>query len=107
MKPKTFFLIPLLSITASMLFVSVFFKLPYGYYTLLRVIVFIASGLIAIAAYKLHRYYWMAILILITLLFNPIIKVHFVRGTWRGIDLLAGVVFLIFIFNLKKKKNDK
>ena len=102
-KQETLYLMPALGITATMLFMPIFFKLPYGYYTLLRMVIFLASGFFTLAAYKLRRHYWMITLGLIMILFNPIIKIHFAKEIWRGIDFLVGVIFLVFIFNLLKK----
>lgn len=33
-------------------------------------------------------------MIVVALLYNPLFKVHFVRGTWMWIDLITAAVFL-------------
>ncbi len=103
MKQKTSFLQPFLITNVVMLFLSMFPGLPYGYYTLLRLVVFIAGGLITIAAYKMQKHWWMIGVGLIALLFNPFIPVHFDKATWRVIDFIVAIVFLILIFRIRSK----
>ena len=68
--------------------------LPYGYYTLLRLV---ACGVFGFAAFTAHERKntvlpW--VYGLISLLFNPIIKIHFSKGSWAFLDVAAAVVLL-------------
>jgi FtsH-binding integral membrane protein len=69
--------------------------LPYGYYTLLRIV---ACGVFAFSAFisyerKHNLLPW--VFGLLALLFNPIITVHLPKEVWAIIDIAAGI-FLFF-----------
>ncbi len=69
--------------------------LPYGYYTLLRLV---ACGVFAFAAFvsferKSKILPW--VFGLLALLFNPIIKVHLPKEAWALVDIAAGVFLLL------------
>lgn len=71
------------------------FPLPYGYYTLLRLI---ACAVFAWAAYisfenKETLLPW--VFIVLALLFNPIIKVYLSKEIWAAIDICSAVLLLI------------
>lgn len=68
--------------------------LPYGYYTLLRLV---ACGVFAYAAFltadKKHKFLpW--VFGLLALLFNPIVKIHLPKELWALVDVAAGVLLL-------------
>ena len=69
------------------------FSLPYGYYTLLRIIVTIAA---AINAYNfldesnMERVYLFGFL---AILFNPLIPIYLGKELWIVIDLVAAGIF--------------
>lgn len=78
---------------SAMLFVGAA-PMPYGYYTLLRLI---ACGVFAYAAWvaydqrnKLLPYAYAAL----ALIFNPIIKIHLPKDIWILIDVGAGIFLL-------------
>lgn len=81
-------------ICAAMLFLGTT-PLPYGYYTLLRLVAF---GVFAFAAFVAHQrdnqvlpwFYG-----LFAVLFNPIIKIHLPREAWQFLDISAGVLLLV------------
>jgi hypothetical protein len=81
-------------ICAAMLFLGAT-PLPYGYYTLLRLVAF---GVFAFAAFVAHQrknqvlpwFYG-----LFTVLFNPMIKIHLPREAWLFFDISAGVLLLV------------
>lgn len=69
--------------------------LPYGYYTLLRLI---ACAVFAWAAYvsfenKEALLPW--IFIILALLFNPLIKVYLSKDIWAVIDVCSAIFLLI------------
>jgi len=68
---------------------------PYGYYMLLRAVVCIAAGLLAIDIH--HRAgkvtLWCAAFIAMAILFNPILPVHLTRAIWSVIDLASAAFF--------------
>ncbi|MCH8275343.1 MAG: hypothetical protein IH851_11195 [Armatimonadetes bacterium] len=68
---------------------------PYGYYQLLRVVVCV-SALVATWVAVQEEIVW-AIWVFgaIAVLFNPLIPVHLNKETWRYIDGLSGVLFVV------------
>lgn len=93
MNNKLFWFIP-----AALLFLGVF-SLPYGYYMLLRVIVFV-SALYLISQNKNE---WLYIFLGIAILFNPILPIYLSKTIWIPIDIAVGILYL---FNYKKISQD-
>lgn len=86
---------PLIFLAAGFLFVGVL-PLPYGYYMLLR---FIACGIFAWAAYitfKRDEEIIPWVFVILAIVFNPIIKIHFPKEMWAVIDFCLGL-FLVLI----------
>ena len=84
----------LIFVVVAFLFIGVL-PLPYGYYMLLR---FIACGAFIWATYisferKNSILPW--IFIILAIIFNPIIKIHFSKNIWAVIDFCSGLFFLI------------
>lgn len=81
-------------ICAAMLFFGAA-PVPYGYYTLLRLIV---CGVFAFAAFVAHERKnqvlpW--VYGLIAVLFNPIVKIYLPKEAWVFVDMGAGVLLLV------------
>ena len=85
--------IAVLYATAAMLFIGAA-PLPYGYYTLLRLV---ACAIFAIAAFIAFdrknkvlpwAYGFMA------LVFNPIVKIHLPKEVWALVDIAAGILLV-------------
>lgn len=91
-------------ITVSLiLLITAIFELnvEYGYYQVLRWAVMICAGLLAVL-FKDKNTTLFIIFCIITILFNPIIPIYFDRNTWRIIDGITGLLFLVPI--IKKFK---
>lgn len=73
---------------------------PYGYYTLLRLVVCAAACWIAFVSFKSEpAIRWVGWpFTLIALLFNPLVPVHLDREVWRIIDFVVAAVFGIAIW---------
>lgn len=84
MKNKFFWYIP-----AILLFLAVF-SLPYDYYTLLRVTVFIS----ALYIMGQNKNEWLYIFLGIAILFNPIIPIYLSKGIWIPIDITVSILYL-------------
>lgn len=79
---------------AAMLFIGAA-PLPYGYYTLLRLVacgVFAFAAFVAFAKAASHLAW---LYVLLALVFNPIIKVYLSKGSWTLIDLGAGLLLVV------------
>ncbi len=86
---KIFFIV-----VAVMLFLGIA-DLPYGYYTILRWVVFIASGVILLCDASEKRVVSSVIFSLIMVMFNPIVPIYLEKETWQVIDALAGGIFAV------------
>lgn len=75
---------------------------PYGYYTLLRLVVCGTSLFIAYKAYEFNRKVWMYVMGFIALLFNPVIPVHLDKEIWVVIDVIVAIVIFVSIWRVKK-----
>ncbi len=96
---------PISFICASLLFLAVL-KMPIGYYTLLRVVIFIGSLLLTITLY--NKIIWAVIFAVIAILFNPIIPVYlYLKLYWIAIDVISGILFLLILFFNKPKEENK
>jgi hypothetical protein len=72
------------------------FRLPYGYYNFLRIVICGVSVLIAVAGLLEQTRsdtVWTAAFILIVVLFNPILPIRLHRSIWFYLDLMAASVF--------------
>lgn len=71
--------------------------LPYGYYTLLRLVVALGEGFLAWQVYQAKRAANAGVMTfgLLALLFNPIVPVHLTREIWFFIDLGAAALFAV------------
>lgn len=84
-------------IAIAMLLLS-FFSWPYGYYTLLR-LVLAASGIYyALYLYQKKRQgFWFWAMLAIAILFNPIAVIHLNREIWGAIDLIVAGLLVGFM----------
>ena len=72
--------------------------MPSGYYVLMRIVVCIASAIVAYGSYKRgDSLNGSAILFgLMAILFNPIIPVYlYDREIWMPIDIIGSIVFVV------------
>lgn len=77
--------------------------MPSGYYVLMRIVVCLASAIVAYGSYKRDDSLNASAILfaLMAILFNPIIPVYlYDRKIWMPIDILGAIVFVIkgFIF---------
>lgn len=84
-------------IASALLFIAIL-DLPYGYYTLLRIVV------TAVAGYGIYAFFQKNIRIIILIfsgiavIFNPLIPVHLEKETWQVINVVVGSFFLISLY---------
>ena len=69
-------------------------RLPYAYYSLSRIIVFVSAGYAAWWFWQRTRAFAALIAVAAALLFNPISPMRMRRAEWQTFDLLTGVVML-------------
>jgi len=64
-------------------------RLPYGYYTFLRIIICGFCGLVAFFCIAERGYAWGTAFVLMAILFNPIIPIYLEQQTWFWVDVLG------------------
>jgi hypothetical protein len=84
-----------------------FFKLPYGYFTLLRWAVCVVAIYHVVLAYNMKRGVMVVYFGLIAILFNPIIPVYLSRQAWWPVDLVTASLFLLSFAFLKRGRSEK
>jgi len=80
---------------------------PYGFFTLLRLVVFGTTVYLSWLAYKSGKQAWIWIFGFIALIFNPLVTLHLGRYIWKIVDLLVAVFLIISIFTFKLTKEIK
>ena len=88
---------------AAILLLLTFLKMPYGYYTLLRWIVFGLSIYYSYRYWELPEKGWAMAFLTIALIFNPIFLISFGKLIWSVVDLLVAIYYLISIIKLDKR----
>ena len=97
--------LPLIYIAVFMFFVGAA-PLPYGYYTLLRLV---ATGVLVWAAfvsYERRSEVLPWIFGILAILFNPIIKIHLPKEAWMAIDIGTGILLLATKSRIQEHKHD-
>jgi len=92
-----------LAIVCTVLLFLALAKLPIGYYTFLRIVITFVSVFIIVEQYKKKTVnFWVVAFGIIAILFNPIIPVYlYKKALWMPVDVVTGLVFLIYSFNRK------
>lgn len=94
MQRKAVFLIPIVSL----LFIAFVYPLPYGLYTLNRIIATLFSAIGTVQTWEGKPLLSYA-LISVAILFNPIIPIHLTRDIWQIIDIVATLPFIVHILS--------
>lgn len=71
-------------------------RLPYGYYTLMRIVVCEFAGYFAYVAWEEKvsaSRSWAIVFGLIAVLFNPIVPVYLKRAVWFDLDIGVAIIF--------------
>ena len=87
-------------IAVGLLFLGVF-SLPYGYYMLLRLIIFGVFAWAAFLSFEQNEELLPWVFIIIAIIFNPIFKIYLPKEVWIIIDIVAGAILLLTQNKLK------
>jgi len=95
-----FFLIP-----AVLLIIAPLISFPYGFYTLLRLIVSITSGFIIYYSYNGSRGIneISIVFALILILYNPVVPVYLTREIWMPINFITSGIYIYGYFKIKNQ----
>lgn len=88
--------------------------MPYGYYTLIRMLATLVFGIYAYKCYMAKRESLTWIFVTLALLFQPFIKVALGRIVWNIIDVIVAIGMIMFFLwdkgkrekGLSEKRND-
>jgi hypothetical protein len=96
-------------IVPAILLVIAVARLPYGYYTVTRIVTCGAAGLVALAGFMEGPRVpvWPVVMAIIAVLFNPLLPIHLARSTWFYFDLGAATVFVSHFFVVRREFADK
>lgn len=95
-----------ITIVLGVLLLLAIFPLTYGYYTFLKLAVFVGGSFLAYQFYQQKNAGWAVVLASMAILFNPIIPVYLTREAWLPIDLLCGGLLFYKSFALKGINNE-
>jgi len=91
-------------IIASMgLLLLAIFPLPYGFYTLVRIVVCLSAAFMTWISYKKNMSLWMWIMIVVLILFNPLFPIHFLKELWILLDIATCFIFGFFLFKYNRR----
>ena len=96
---KLFFLIP-----SIFLIIAPLISFPYGFYTLLSIIVTLTSAAIIYQSYKINKGIneHSIIFLFILILYNPLIPIYLSREVWLPINFATSGIYLYTLFKIKK-----
>ena len=78
--------------------------LPYGYYTLMRLVVCPTAIFVVVMAAKSHQMWAVWLYAITGLLFNPLVPVHLTKGIWQPLDFLAAAALVVAAFAIRTGK---
>ena len=70
---------------------------PYGYFTLLRIVVCATCAYLAIRAFAKGTFPWVWVLGVTAVIYNPFLRIHLTRGIWSAANV-ATIIMLILTF---------
>lgn len=73
------------------------FKMPYGYYQFVRIIVCAGFAILAWMENDKERIPTAILFLGCAILFNPIFKITFKRATWNTIDIIIAICLVIWL----------
>ena len=75
---------------------------PYGFYTLLRLVICVVSLYVAYSFYKSKLTGWTFVFGAIAVLFNPLFPIYLDKSSWVGIDFISAILFFVSAYSVKK-----
>ena len=74
-----------------------------GMYTLLRISVCAISVMTAFKYYEKEQQTLTWIFVVIAVIFNPFVEIHFYRRTWENIDVITAIIFAVSAYFTKQE----
>ncbi|MCX7737657.1 MAG: hypothetical protein N2319_13230 [Candidatus Kapabacteria bacterium] len=80
-------------------------KLPYGYYTLMRLVLCFSFCFFIYINYSVYRnFLFYPIFGLLAIIYNPVFPLHLGREVWTYVNLVTILTIIISFFVFKAKK---
>lgn len=83
------------------------FPMPYGFYTIIRVVITVLSCYLAYQYYSFNKVFLALTFGIIALLFQPFVKLTLGRELWLIVDIVVAALLLILSFKDKFSVNKK
>ena len=80
--------------------------MPYGYYTLVRLLATIVFSVYAYRCYMAKRGGVTWVFVTLVLLFQPFVKVALGRAVWNILDVIIAIALIAFFFWERKKSEN-
>jgi len=94
-----------IKIALGILLLVCLFRMPYGYYQLVRFLAFVGFAILAYFCVKQNWRGGMIIYFVLALLFQPFIKVAFGRMIWNVVDVVVAVWLVVSLLQDRSKTN--
>jgi hypothetical protein len=90
-------------LTTAALLVIATFDLPYGYYTILRIVVCGFAALVFFHTWEddTPARKWPLTFVGLAILFNPLVPVHLDRATWFYLDIGAAILIVTHLMTVR------
>ena len=84
------------------------FDMPYGYYQLLRIVIFCVAAYLAFESAKRSETTWAWMLGGISLVYNPVVKLGLGRNIWELVNIATILVFAVhLLWTIRKHRPAK
>jgi hypothetical protein len=99
----TSFFIAFLTMFAAII-IPEFFKVPYAFYNIIRILSFSSLAYIAYYLFKQKEIFLFFFIAMFTILYNPLMPIFLLRSIWMVIDVLIILTLIFSSYNLLKNK---
>jgi hypothetical protein len=89
------------------LIIAIFADMPYDFFVLLRVLIFVTCIACATTLWKSGQAgtIWLWIMVTIAVVYNPLLPIHLKRETWEWINIATIPVFCLLCFLIKQHQD--
>lgn len=94
-----------LNIILAVLLLLCLFKMPYGYYTLMRLAATVGFVYMAYKYYEMKKEALVWNFGALALLFQPLVKIALGRDIWNIVDVAVAVLLVVLTFAVGRKEN--
>jgi len=70
--------------------------LPYGYYIILRILIFSISIMMIISSKYVESKWFFYLPVFIAIIYNPIIPIYLSKANWVRIDVIVAIIFICY-----------